>query len=284
MTRYQLAAKLLTPGLKKFSDRHRGESCYIFGSGPSIKWFDLTCFRDRPALCSGLITFHRDFHELDVRYVTLVEPWFFVPRPLHPRKLRGFDWGPMVGEYREFIKRSPTKDFFVSLSNRFSVSGRNVHYVFRGLPTSRNRADAMLGRFDLFGGSFHAPVALAHYMGFTKIYLVGFDAWTIEPMRNIRFYERGEGQLCQPTREVPAKDFLDIVKEQAEIYTISLDGQSRNAKQISYTEYTGKAPRFKENHEFMDDRHLKMISLWAGYDIYGTNPRTSKDSGAPVSA
>ena len=29
---------------------HKGESCYIFGDGVSIKWFDLSSFSDKPVI------------------------------------------------------------------------------------------------------------------------------------------------------------------------------------------------------------------------------------------
>lgn len=190
-----LAAKIFTPGLKKFSNLHKGETCYIFGDGPSIKWFDITLFNDHPSICCGMLPFHRDFHSLNIKYCTNIEPWLFVPKLFQPKKLHGFI--PMAVEYARFIERSPDKEFFVSLTNFFSLSGENINYVFRGLPQNRNQTDEALSHFDLFGGSFHASLSLAYYLGFSKIYLVGFDAWTIQPARNMRFYELGKGDLSK---------------------------------------------------------------------------------------
>src|SRR5438552_13906898 len=132
MTLKHLAAKLLTPGWKQFSNRHKGESCYVFGDGPSIKWFDLSQFTKYPAICCGVLPFHRDFHVLRAKYLSLVEPWFFVPKVLQPKWLHPFR--PLAAEYRKLFVTNPDKAFFVNLSNRFSVSGHNIHYVFRGLP------------------------------------------------------------------------------------------------------------------------------------------------------
>lgn len=47
--------------LEKYKDIHKGETCYIFGDGPSIKWFDLSKFSDHIGISCGVIPFHNDF-------------------------------------------------------------------------------------------------------------------------------------------------------------------------------------------------------------------------------
>jgi hypothetical protein len=259
-----LAAKLFTPGLKRFSNLHKGETCYIFGDGPSIKWFDLTLFNEHPAICCGMIPFHKDFHKLNVKYITLVEPWVFTPKLFQPKILH--DLRHIAAEYKIFVKNTSDKEFFVSLSNRFSLSATNINYVYRGLPEIRNRTDELLSQFDLFAGSFHASLSLAYYLGFSKIYLVGFDAWTIQPARTMRWYELGEGQFFEPTNF--ATYFLKILKQEMDICTISLDGQSSNVTNINYEKHTERAPVFKENHELLDDRYLKILASCPEYRIY----------------
>jgi len=260
----RLVTKFFTSRLKKFSNLHKGETCYIFGDGPSIKWFDLSSFNDHPAISCGMMPFHKDFQSLDVRYVTLVEPWIFTPKLFQPEVIH--ELNDISVEYKRFIKRTPDKEFFVSLSNRFSLTGLNINYVFRGFPEKRNHTDELLEQFDLFKGSFHASLALAHYLGFSKIYLVGFDAWTIQPARTLRWYELGEGKVFEATNF--ATDFLDVLKRDIDIYTISKEGGSKNVKNISYQDYTGMTPLFKENHELIDDCYLKKLASCSEYKIY----------------
>jgi hypothetical protein len=259
-----LVTKFFTSGLKKYRNLHKGETCYVFGDGPSIKCFDLTCFSDYPAICCGMMPFHNDFQFLDVRYITLVEPWIFTPMLFQPKIIH--ELKDVGAEYKRLIKRTPDKEFFVSLSNRFSLTGENVNYVFRGFPESRNHTDELLKQFDLFNGSFHASLALAHYLGFSKIYLVGFDGWTIQPARELRWYELGEGEFFEATNF--ATDFLDVLKRDVDIYTISRDGESKNVKNVNYQDYTGKAPEFKENFQLMDRHYLDVLATVPGYKIY----------------
>lgn len=264
MTIEALARRIFTRSLTSFSNLHRGESCYIFGDGPSIKWFDLGQFADHPAICCGVLPFHKDFGKLNVRYFTMVEPWLFVPRLFQPRILHGLRG--IAAEYRRFVMRSPDKQFFVSLSNRLSLCGSHIHYVYRGLPAIRQRTDELLERFNLFAGSFHASLTLAYYLGFTKVYLVGFDGWTIHPARSLHWYELGEGEVFEATNL--AFDFLGVLRSEMDICTISVDGDSKNVTNIRYEAHTGQAPRFRENHELLDKRYLDVLATYPGYRIF----------------
>lgn len=264
MNYQSLAAKIFTRGLRKFSNLHKGQTCYIFGNGPSVKWFDLSEFSDHPAICCGMIPFHKDFSKLNVKYVAMVEPWLFAPKFFHSKELEGFH---RIGEeYKKLIKRTPEKEYFVSLSNSLSISGANINYVYYGLPEERGVIDEMLRRVNLFAGSFHATLTLAYYLGFSEIYLVGFDGWTIQPGRAMRWYEFGEPPFFDVTNL--AHDFLEIIKQQANIYTISLDGKSENVKNISYQDYTGKRPFYKENDEILSEYYLEILASCVGCKIY----------------
>jgi hypothetical protein len=251
--------------LEKFADRHKGESCYIFGDGPSLKWFDLKFFRNLPSICCGLLPFHKDFNKLDVRYCLLVEPWVFAPEYIRPRKMGLAETNLIAKAYKEVIRQNRQRSFFIHVSNCYSLWGRNVDYVFRSLPRGE-QIDKLLNQFNLFGGSFHASLALAYHLGFSKVYLLGFDAWTIQPSRNMHWYEFGEGIFFKSTNF--ATDFLEILKRRIDIYTISMDGESCNVENISYEKYTGQRPLFKENTEIVEDRYLKLLASYPEYEIY----------------
>ena len=250
---------------KSFDNIHKGESCYIFGNGPSIKWFDLSHFKDKIAISTGQLHYHKDCGKLkNIKYFSLVEPWFFVsnfPRTIldtnrkHSELIRSLK--PIVDDYKDFIQNHKDRHFFINLSNMFSLKGKHIHYVWKTLPKIRNNVDKSLIKYDLFSGSFYAALTLAYFMGFSDVYLVGFDAMTIEPVRNIRFYEFGKGEVGQ---NKPGDDeLLNLFKNEMNIYTISNKGKSKNVTNIDYEEYTKTKPQYKENHEIMDDYYLKLI-------------------------
>src|SRR4051812_38379284 len=119
-----IAAHWFTRGLARYSNAHQGGTCYIFGDGPSIKWFDLGLLNRHPAICCGMIPFHRDFHRLDVRYAAFVAPWIFLPAILQPKMYHAF--AEIAGAYAELVRRSPGQRFFVHWSNAPIVGGVNV--------------------------------------------------------------------------------------------------------------------------------------------------------------
>ena len=61
-------AKSVLSKNKKFKGLHAGESCYIFGAGASLKYFDLGLFNDRVSIGCGQLFVHRDIHKLDLKY------------------------------------------------------------------------------------------------------------------------------------------------------------------------------------------------------------------------
>lgn len=252
--------------MKKFRGRHNQEECYVFGDGPSLKWFDIKEFSDLPSICCNWFPFHKDFSSLDVRYCTLLEPYAFVPKVFQPKGLDVRHATEIIKEYRVIMKKYSTKNFFVSASNLFSIWGKNINFMFRQFPDPQTEVDFLLQQAESVNGSFHACLTLAKYLGFKKIYLVGFDAWTIQPARNGHWYEFGEGEFFEADNF--ATDFLNNLKREVEIISITYDGQSRNVGCISYESYTGKKPEYKENHELLSERNLKLLSTCPDYKIY----------------
>ena len=62
---------------KKFKDKHIGESCFIFGNGTSLKYYDLKLFDTRVSIGCGALFVHKDIKEIDLRYYYVGHPLFF---------------------------------------------------------------------------------------------------------------------------------------------------------------------------------------------------------------
>jgi len=213
-----------------------------------------------------MIPFHKDFHLLDVRYCSLVEPWLFCPDWLKKETYLK-ELNPMVGKYREVIRSNSDKSFFVNISNMFSLSGNNIVYVGDKLYEEGKTIDPDLSKFHLFGGSFHASLALAYHLGFKTVHMVGFDAWTLQPAKNKRWYEKGQGEEFTPTNF--AYDYLNILKRHMDIYTIGFGGISKNIKSIDYEDFTGGIkPMYRENTELMEVDYLDALAKCKEYTIY----------------
>jgi hypothetical protein len=261
----RMVVNIFTSNLKKLKNKHKGETCYIFGGGMSIKEMDLTQFSEYPAIATNMLVFHKDFNSLDIRYVTIVEPWYFAPpklKPVYARNLKR-----IVDRYKKIVMCNQNIIFFASLSNKFLFSSQNLYYVFRGYPAPQDQADEKLLKFDLFDGSFHASLSLANFLGFRRVILIGFDAFTIQPPKTGTFYQYGPGRPLITNNF--GEEFLKVLKKKMDIYTVGVDGKSFNCTYIDYPSYTGLLPAYRENDELISDSDLSIIN--EGYENYYKN-------------
>ena len=81
----------------------------------------------------------------------------------------------------------------------------------------------------------------------------------------MHWYEKGQGIFH--AHENYNKDFFDVAKEFINITTITLDGTSDFINSVTYKDYTGREPIFRENTELLDEQYLKVLSTWPGYTI-----------------
>jgi hypothetical protein len=248
-------------------NRHKGESCYIFGDGMSIKWFDLSAFPKKTAFSLSYLPYHTQSGVLDLRYSLMTEPKYFYPyfrQPWPPRKL----WRNRIQEkYRRVIVEHPDTIFFVNLSNYPVIRGGNICFLFRSIEDDafefiRECRDRGLGIYE---GSFRCAIALAIYMGFADIMLVGCD-YTHDISRSLHWYEKGEGTLLpQPDYQ---RDYLEVARKYARIMTITMEGGGSVLPSMTYTELTGKQLAFRENHALLDPETKKFLATWPGYAVY----------------
>lgn len=250
--------------VRKFHNIHKGESCYIFGDGVSLKSMDLEKFSDRQAIACNYIPFHKEFLILNCSYCVNCSPYIFSPIGGYEfvKKRHLFDMSKL---YRELIGKYPDKNFFIHFSNYPFISGSNLYYMYKDIPDPRLPMDYTSRRINCFAGVLNTSILLATYLGFDHVYLVGFD-YTHVPSRTLHWYEKGQGFFSP--HENYNKDFFEIAKEFIDITTITLDGTSDFINAVTYKEYTGRDPVYRENIELADERYLQMLATWPGYSIY----------------
>ena len=261
-------ARIAKPQLSqihKFKDIHKGEEGYFFGNGISIKWFDLKEFSEKISIGCNRIPFHKSFHDINLNYLMLNEPFWFYPGWWTKYITSGNSNPKQVKAYREIIRDNPDKQFFVSLSNLPVLKSNNVNYMFRDIVDPRLPNNFITNRIDTFEGSFRLGIMMAIYMGFEHVYLVGCD-YTHLQSRTLHFFEKGKGWVDPVTSY--EKDFLLIAKEFIDITTITLNGSSEFINSVTYKEHTGCEPIFQENDQLVDEKHLQAIDEWYDYDVF----------------
>lgn len=250
----------MIPNLESYVNIHSGETCYILGDGPSIKSFDYLKLKKYPVICCGMQAFHKDFNHINVKYYSLIEPYLFYPdwmiisKKLHYLKEHRI----ITNEFRKIIQNRKDITFFLNLSNFFAIRKKNVEYVHRFLLKKNKKFSKLFNKgIDPFSGSFNATLSLALLLGFKKVYLLGFDAFTLK-QSPYRWYEKNLGEGIKTYNKTEHK-FLEPYKEDIEILNISNKGTMCNLKNEDYFLHTGVDPKFRENHDLISEENLKLI-------------------------
>jgi len=260
----KLAEPILSK-IHKFKDIHKGEDGYLFGSGISLKWFDLREFSSKVSIAAPFLPFHKSFTDLNVKYLLPIEPFWFYPGWWTKYVTNGSNMPHISKSYRAIIKANLDKHYFLNLSNFPVIRSSNINYLFMNIVDERLADSFIANRINAFAGNVRTSVTLAIYMGFNHIYLVGFD-YTHVPSRSLHWYEKGKGVFCPLINY--QKEFFEIAKEFIDITTITLDGKSDYINAMTYKEHTGCEPLYRENTELADDKYLRVLSTWPGYTIY----------------
>lgn len=264
----KLIIKFFDPILKRIyllKNLHAGESCYIFGDGVSIKWFDLNFFSDKPSFALNKILFHNEAKYLNIKYNLLLEPYYFYPyhwdRDKATVKITGkkFFKNDIQKKLKEIIRKNQNIIFFTSLSNYPVLRETNVYYLYKIINDTNCDflKECYFNNQNIFDGSFRCATALAIYMGFKEIVFIGCD-YTHKESRSHHWYEKGQGIINENFEY--EKIFLNIANKYAKLLTITVDGKSSFLPAQTYYQFTGKEPKFRENYDLMDKEMLDVLS------------------------
>ena len=251
--------------IHKFKDIHKGEECYFFGNGVSLKWFELKEFSNKVSIGSSVLPFHNSYNDINLKYLMLTEPFWFYPNIYTKFFSKSVSQPHLSKAYRQVVKDNPDIEFFFNLSNLPVIRSHNVKYFFREIKDNRLPENFLSKKIDCYNGSLRVAILMAVYMGFDHVYLLGCD-YTHNLSKSRHWYEKGQGvNLPHLNYE---KEFFEIAKEFINITTITLEGESEFINSITYKEFTGLTPSYRENNELVNDKYLKVLDTWPGYTIY----------------
>jgi hypothetical protein len=172
----------------RFRDLHRGERCFILGSGPSIKEQDLTRLKGQIVLTQN----HFHAHE----HIRTIAPSYHVVVPKYQPEEYDNDW---IAWLRSMDERLPGNTvLFFGKNTRYLVDRLNLfqgrsYYMKTGLsPSVAKRAQVDITRTILAVPTVLTQcLAIAIYMGFREIILLGFDLDQVcraQDRTKVRFY------------------------------------------------------------------------------------------------
>lgn len=253
-------AKKIIERNSKFKNIHKGESCYLFGNGASIKYFNLQHFNNKIAIACNSLFLHRDFCKVNVKYYFEGQPFGYYPYWKNP--------------YGNKIQKNPTGifyqgdkllndgiSFFCNLSNYFGINGDDVYYGYRFGKLFDNFSNCKLdGSFTSMFSGLGGMLGLAIFMGFEDITLVGCD-YSFFPQSIGHFYEYGRFPDTHNKNPVNKNILLNAMKY-ANICTVTpCEGyRGHITPHISYKELTGDEPKYRENNEILSNSDLLTLN------------------------
>tara|TARA_B110001469_G_C9636979_1_gene319497 strand:+ start:419 stop:1237 length:819 start_codon:yes stop_codon:yes gene_type:complete len=267
----KIVLKLFTKTLNnniRFKDLHKGQSCYIFGNGSSLKYYDLKLFNDKASIGCGALFAHKDFKDLNFKYYYVAHPLFFHKFWKNPYSKR-YEKNKVGEFYRKNMHLFPSTQYFMSLSNYFGIKGDNISYVYHFGQVDELSVDNQMDEvFSMMGGSLLGMIGVALYLGFKDITLVGCD-YTLSPRIEGHFYERGP----EKRREASAflGTILNLIKDKVTIRTMTPNEEFTGAvlPSITYKAFVGDDPVYKDNNKILSEENLKELdSMGMEYKIY----------------
>jgi hypothetical protein len=256
--------------ISRLRDLHKGQECFIFGDGASVKYFDLSSFADRIGIAVNAFPRHRDAHLTDIRYWIVAEPGFLLPPILKSSMNRVEGFRNRV-RFQSLFKRQSRDQLdlvrITSVANLLGEAGRNTYHIWDRLPT-RGKRRGCVSNQNSFAGSMTTALTIAAHLGFTRAFLVGFD-YTHNPATSFHWYE-GLPPTSSPELQMSYLiDFFNEITQCLEVVTITPTPQRTELPSIDYPSFTGKQLHHRENIELLDTEDFKTLSLNPGYRMFG---------------
>jgi len=245
-------------------DIHKGETCYIFGNGGSIKYYDLSIFNDHISIGLTHIPIHKQFRQLDMRYIIFAGPYLAYPIAKLYMGSYGDDNSRFIINYyfrnlwSNIKKNNDNVIFIESLTNLYGM-GRtnNTRYYFNDHSEAALKGD-LAGVFNDTNGSLNVSLNLAKYLGFTKTILVGCD-YLASPAMVGHFYSNNDPKFV----ETKLEDYIKGIIKSAEGIKVTLlvpeKCHSTDFDCITYKELFGHTEKLKKNYEIIGNDNLENL-------------------------
>lgn len=250
---------------KSLYNIYKGETCYLFGNGYSIKFLDLNNFKNLNVFSTGLNYIHNDYKKLKVIADFHIHPGIFSPVWRHPynKKLT------FINKTRKFLLKTnrlnDKHNFFTSIYNYpFIKKKKNVYFLHNFNSQYDFKKIDPSSDFSLLTGSLFTMIGVGAYMGFKNFYFVGMDYLASKPKQG-HFYEFG---IRDNTVEINkyierVKQITDFYnkKKNCNFYFMSLNELKSSIYQnINYENKFNTKENYKENYELINSSILKDLS------------------------
>lgn len=276
---YFLCYPLILSKLLKLKNLHKGEEVYIIADSPELRYMDLSLFDDKPAICFNTSFFISDIsNRKSPTYASLIESFhFYKAHEVNGKKLY------LDRMIKKLIKEQ-NLFFFTNLTNYLNFLSTSTYYVYLKFPKDLFTDHQKKFNTIVTNWSVKFAVSLAIYMGFKKIYFLGFSFhnnslafhwYTHGDLKNFSdksYYDnKSFNNAAQKLRETKhIHDFFDAAKQKIDIVGITIfEPDDSYFDYITYENYTSSNKKYKNPSEmttnfellsFLNEQHKKSLA------------------------
>lgn len=190
---------------KKYLNKYKGQRCFVIGNGPSLRQQDLRLLEREVVFTVNDFSSHPDLMKIKPNFHLFADPLYFDEKPIFQQD--------MLRQFKEMCLKENEPTFFVhsmgyDVLNKLDMDQKYDVHFFTPL---YNFEDQVL-HYDFckcitcFSTVVQYAIALAIYMGFSEIYLLGCDCTGI-----IEYCKTKEGDFETQGH------FYDLTEEQKEV-------------------------------------------------------------------
>jgi len=240
-----------------FKNIHKGEEAYLFGNGPSLRNVDLQKFANKITIGCNHLAIHRDFKQLDLKYMVLPEPFFsypFIRNQINKKYQLN-----LFGKIFKIANKNSKAIIFTNLSNIFGFFGKKYYFFYGFGETELSIRNSDLSHKFAFGGSaLNAMIGVAKYMGIKKVYLIGCDN-TFMPNTFGHFYSEGYRQTQKDTDCVETEANYKSLRNLIDIEVIVERGSKSEYFNYKENEFIVHNKTSESNRDIINKEYLVFL-------------------------
>jgi len=184
----------------ELKDKHKGERCFILGSGPSIKKEDLKPLKNEIVFALNNFYVHKDFDII----MSGNKPKYYMTAPVHSPQTET-EWKEWFSDMEKYVPKTTTmllglnsyKENIKYIFDKYGLfKEHKIYWYYTGVNVNEyyqfNKKDIEITNM-IWSANTVSIYALifAIYMGFDEIYLLGMDHNNICFKKNVgRFYKK----------------------------------------------------------------------------------------------
>jgi len=239
-----------------YKDLHKGEECYVFGNGDSLKYYNLELFNNKLSFGCNLLRAHKEFTKLNLTYYVSIHPLLYSPIWRGMKSGLNFEINP----YYDLVTKFNNTGYihFVHVSNycfiRDTTKFRFVHNLDK-FPLGLNKLDFTYS-CSFVGGAMETMIGLAIYMGFKKVYLVGCDYFFFPSLSGHFWNEVGP---IISVNSLFSNELFNIMNDKIDTVVITRKGLTSRLRDVQYETLFHEEENYRNPNKIIEENDLLLL-------------------------